>query len=962
MKRLVALLVILVLFISSIDALAAYEAPFSVQFEDGQSRLAGEESVLLFSLPTDASIKYVAIDFGSAGFVPTGAATLWVESWPNRLEVASSVTVTGSIVEVQFTKVPENAWALNMSVGVMNPSRAQRVSAANFIVRAGATPQKAESISAVGTFLDIGLKVVATVTKGVVGRTEVAQFSVLEGEALCEEALRYTIKRNNKALSSGVIPTGSLTLPLAFYFDPGKHSANYTLEVSKVAQSQVKGTLIIPVMYDVTVVAPADAAYSSEAVIVGKVRDGSGRGLGGVPISVINKGAPYQALVSSNTAADGSFTLNPKFIDAEQHAVTIGGTDYEVFDVQGLPLEIVLTQSEVPCGNSTNIELRVFFGDTEVSQEADIKVVGPDGKTFIDWATGSPYGGSGRAATARKVGLGKLPPVGEYTLLARFEDMDGGETSNAPDGSGSTKFVVRTSAVVVTPSKLEHGLVAVGPNAITVKVTDYAGAGIKLTPGGMDISRVRFTVSGSVTNPVSFDSAVNSAVYDQPERISKTVSVIVCGLGRFVVTGEVYLADGSIEPFVREFSAQGWVVEQNSLLGVVGEEVVLRAVVKTTDGIPVNHAKVVWHSSRAVFQPMMPWGNYGSATSRLEIDGLNTNVQDGIYEMKVKLLQADDQIALMVSRVRDDAPRSYLHLRVAEGRMYELTSTPLALVATLDDQYLQVKYTETQGRQLSAPARIEGTGPNVSFAFNTRADSDTPQFMVSPNAIGSVVLTPVPQDKSRFVPLTIPVRAPKVQHTMGTYVTENVWQEISIGGRDLEHGGYRPIYVRMSAVGAGLELVSGNGAFVERTGFGVIHVFTSYASTDHKFRFMPWAVTPVAENMTPLVKIEVSYNRRDWVSIHEAPIKPIIITTAPQTLYVGQTQQLTIVVTDANGTPCGERHVTVLGKQTLTNAQGQASFSITSTGTHLVPITVTLDRYVNGRLSTATAYVESKIK
>ena len=251
MKKLIAVIVVLAVLFGPLSVYADYAAPFSVQFEVGSSRMAGEEGTLAFSLPAEASYKYIAIDLGASGFIPVGAAaSLWIESWPNRLEIESTTTVNGNTVELLFSKVPENAWSLNVSVSVRNPDIAQRVNASSITARAGATRDSAAVIPSLGSFLDIGLKVMSNVTKAIIGKQETVQFRVLEGQSIVNEPLRFTLKRNNKVLSSGVIPNGNLNLPLYFYYDPGKHSANYTLEVSKVAQAQVKGTLTLPIVYD----------------------------------------------------------------------------------------------------------------------------------------------------------------------------------------------------------------------------------------------------------------------------------------------------------------------------------------------------------------------------------------------------------------------------------------------------------------------------------------------------------------------------------------------------------------------------------------------------------------------------------------------------------------------------------------------------------------------------------------
>ena len=66
MKKLLALGVVVALLFGPLDVYADYAAPFSVQFEAGSSRLAGEEATLTFSLPAEASYKYIAVDFGES--------------------------------------------------------------------------------------------------------------------------------------------------------------------------------------------------------------------------------------------------------------------------------------------------------------------------------------------------------------------------------------------------------------------------------------------------------------------------------------------------------------------------------------------------------------------------------------------------------------------------------------------------------------------------------------------------------------------------------------------------------------------------------------------------------------------------------------------------------------------------------------------------------------------------------
>ena len=315
MRKLLAGVLALIVVLVPLDIQALAAAPFSVMFETGSSKFAGDQAVLVFSLPSEATYRFISIDLSSAGFVATGNATLWVESWPNRSEIDSQVKINNNVVEIRFDAVPANAWALNVSVAITNPTRAQRVNASSIVVKAGANPEQTETIPSVGSYLDIGLKVTANIDKGLVGKTETVQFKVLEGDSVSSEPLRFILKRNNKVLYSSVVPDGTIALPLSFYFDPGKHSANYTLEVSKLDQAQIKGVLVIPTVYDLTVTAPKDAFYGAEAFISGQVRDGSGKGVAGVPISVINKGAPFMPLASAPSASDGSFSLGARFTE-----------------------------------------------------------------------------------------------------------------------------------------------------------------------------------------------------------------------------------------------------------------------------------------------------------------------------------------------------------------------------------------------------------------------------------------------------------------------------------------------------------------------------------------------------------------------------------------------------------------------------------------------------------------------
>ena len=962
MKKLLALGVVVALLFGPLDVYADYAAPFSVQFEAGSSRLAGEEATLTFSLPAEASYKYIAVDFGESGFVPTGTVSLWIESWPNKLELESTNTVNDHAVELLFPKVPDNAWSLNVSITVQNPTKAQRVSVNSITVKAGAKSDSLQVVPSMGSFLDIGLRVTANITKGIVGTQETVQFRVLEGNTVCDEPLRFTLKRNNKVLSSAVIPNGSLNLPLYFYYDVGKHSANYTFEVSKVNQAQVKGAFTLPIAYDLTTGVPTDAVYLGEAEIYGVVKDGTGRGVAGVPVSIVNKGAPYSPVATVTSGSDGSFTINAKFMDAAVHAVAIAGTEYAQFSVRGVPLVVTVAQPEVPSNAvSTSVELSVLFDGRDVSQAVEIKVIGPDGKTVLDWSAGNPWGSYGQAATVRKIDIGKLPLAGGYNILARYEDVDGGETTDIYDGTGSATFKVRTTTVVVSAGSLEADLMAIGQNSITVKATDAAGAGVKDEATGRDVAQVRFTVSGAVAEQVVFDSSQASATFDQAPvgNVQKTVPITVTQAGTVLVQGQVNLADGTVEAFSKAFVTNGWVIKTSQIVGIVGEEVLIRAVVHTPQGIPVNHAKVVWQSNRAAFEVRNTWGGY-STSSRLEIDGLASNVQNGIYEIRAKLLQSDDLVAVEVTRVKDSAIRAQFVTRIAEGNVYRLKAEPTTLIATLDHQRLELSYANQKGRSLNGDATLLVTGPGVNASFVTAADWDTPQLTITPTAVGDITVEGSPQDKSRFLPLVIPVRAPNVHHNLGTYATENMWQDLTLRGQDFSYGGVLPIYVRISSEGAQMALNSTTGAYIERDGTGVSQTFTTYASTEHRFRLMPWVSSP-AEGVTPVVRIEASYNGRDWVVVHEAPIKPIVIACHPSTVYIGVPDKLDVTVTDANGSPYAGKRVDVQGQVALTNAQGKVSFAINPSGTHLIPIRVTLDRLLGKDYATATVYVESKV-
>jgi hypothetical protein len=954
LKRLVCAIAFISLIITPLQGLSFYEAPYGLRFAAGASIEAGAISLLEFTIPGADGLRYVEIDLGTSGFVPLDSATWQLDGWPERTPVRAQSTINGTRISVLANQAPRDAFSHYLLVPVRNPDFAGRLPIEGIAVRTGRSETQNALVPGMTRHLDIRYRVTSSVEQGIVGDSADVTFRVFDGPSLSTDPIAYTLKWNTRVMTRGFLTTGETTLPVPFMMEPGKPSTSFIFEVTKATDQYAKGTISIPIRYKLNVSPLEGFSYLDTATIFGTITDSTGRGIAGETVSIVNKAALFMPAATMRTDAEGKFSLQSTFLDAGEHVLRIGNTEYKNFAVQGLGLDVIMDRQVANSTSGVRLPLRIMYDEQDLTKQAEVRVLDPDGEVLLDWAGGQQARLEG---DMRIITLGANLPLGNYLLEARWEDTEQADTPNHPDRFARVPFVMRASAASAQAAETRDDLVSAGPNKITVTVRDARGTGLKQEPKADEIKRVEFTVRGAVARPVSFDSDIDEGFTND----STTVMVEVTGAGDVLVEGTVTLGNGAVEPFSFALAAGGWVVRTSQIIGMMGNVVTLRALVTTPAGTPVNNAQVSWTSPRMSFETIREsGGQWTGTTSSVVIDGLASNVQDGIYEQTVRLGHPSDRILLQVRTGQDNAIMAHTCVELRDAAFYQLKVEPRSLIATLDNQPFEISYLSPRGDTIAGSAQLVVEGSGGERQLTTWLDTDRFFLSLSPNTTGQITVGPGEQDASRFNTLQVPVLTPNIVTGLRDKVTENIYHHVDMVSRDpYEAGQARPFAVRFTGRDVHMRLETGSGLHSFTSGVSLNQSHTSHMADRHSFRLLAWRGAGVEDKGR--VVIEVSYNGKDWVTLQTLSVEPLQVIPSVPALYVGESNPLTLTVLHANGEPLTGRTV-IAGDSHTSNAEGQVALTLRPTGTALFPIAVVADREVAGNKLKRTVYIDAQFR
>ncbi|MDP3486383.1 MAG: stalk domain-containing protein [Bacillota bacterium] len=926
MKKIFALLLSVAMVASLFVGVAFAVAPtYTVSF-DGSS-LAGANSALVLSV-TQPGVTSVAVDFGTTGFVPIGAALIGTTVQTTNV-VGNVVTVTIAATDNPVVKIP-----------VRNPLVAK-----NIIAGAGITVTSNTVAATTTSDLSVNYTVTPSVTTPVLGGTSTVSFNVTQGGAAVTDALIYSITKvgDTTPLTQGSTSTGNFSAAISFTAAAGVFSQAYTVSVQKATGTDIPtGSATLTARYNLTVDGASSVKYLDARTLTGRLTNAAGTGIAGATIALVNKTAAGSPVAGSTTAADGSFAMTAVFADAAVYAFNVGIVEYSTVTVAGLDLAVTAAPTSiVKTLSTTAMTFTVKYGTTDAAG-AEIRILNPDGTVQVAWTSILIWTAPANLAT------------GTYKVEARWEDTANGDTPTVSDRTGSTTFaVVNPSKLNVTYAPLNHTLdvLTVGANSMTVKLVDVNGLGCdSTTTTASRIKKVVFTVSGPLTAAQTFDSSATGAAWTSGTD-TKTVDFNIEQGGTVTVSGTVTFGDNSTETFTKTYTNNGWLVTTEKVLGTVGDVVTLRAIVTTAAGVPVNNAVVTWTGVANAFLTAKDSAGVWSVPAALvSVNGSTTNINNGVYEREVKL-NVNGAVTVGVTTTGLLA-RASLAASITGQNVYTVTPSVSSVIATLASQTIRVAIANASGVKMTNLQTLNVTGStgvlasalDITNATMYDADADGTvdgyQFSVSPLALGTLTITAMTDDGNKLGTATVNVVAPNVTVNLGTKTTQNVTEKLNVKVNDMTGtpAAARLINARVTIVGADMTLTTDATTPVSINSADTIPV-----SAEHKLLVTAWDVveaTPVA----PLVRVEVSYNGTNWIKVADLAVTPLDIALNSDSIFVGGVNKIDATVTDAHGAAYANKAVTLAGSTGTTDASGKVSLFVNPSSTGTATLTVATSR------------------
>ncbi len=931
MKKFFALLCTMALVMSLFSGIALAAATdvnvTAFGFKAGASTQAGALSTLSFTA-TDASgdaVKYVEVDLGNTGFLPVGAGA----------SVLGAGTVNGT--KIIFSSATGAATG-SYEIPVLNPAGLVNVTnGVTIMVSDAADGAGKVAAAAVNNYdLQTSYTVTAAPATALAGQTTNLTVTAAVNGAVTSNALTYTVVNTNGAVTvaTGSAANGSFTIPMTF--DIGNLDANsYTVTVTDGTYS---GTGTVNVKFDLQMNTIGEVVRGDIKTFSGKLLNGKGEAIVGKAISLKNSASTTVA--SAVTASDGSFVFAYQFATADLYKVVVGNADYVEVAVKaqdGLTITPAANGPKTTLDTAANLDVTVKNGDNLV---ADATVTAKD-----------PSGNAIAAAVHQGAGVYRFAAqawnAGTYTITAK----QGGTTV------GSTTYYNYTSTAtytVASPAKLNASVAVqdldllndgIHPNTgdanVTVTLVNAAGVGFKTAPANDQIKKVVYTVAGPIAEPKTYDSTVTAPNNNDTQFV---VPVKVEQAGSIVVSGTVTYGDGSTENFEKTVTISGYVVNVEKTLGQVGDTVTLTAVVTDVAGNPVNNAKVSWKSvtGNRFFTKNADDTFAATTTADMVVDAQSTNINNGTYTTTAKLASAG---ALTIEVVRADqaAPiRATFAGKVNGSAAYTVTTDKASVVAGLS-QTITVTTTDAAGKAVTALSNLKlesvALAAPLQLAAATAVDTDNDgivdayKFTVKPTKAGTITVTAETEGGNKVGTTAVAATAPAI--TAPAVVTDSVKEEITVSHNDGVNA-----QLKVTVVGGTADIFVGDAPAVATT-----YTFAT-AAASHSFKAVAKEVTeatPVAAEL----KLEVSYdNGASFIEAGRIAVKPVVIETDKDEVYLGIATPVTTAVKDAHGVGLADITITATGASAATgtsDANGETVLTVNPSSTGNITLSVTLN-------------------
>ena len=504
-------------------------------------------------------------------------------------------------------------------------------------------------------------------------------------------------------------------------------------------------------------------------------------------------------VASMQANANGEFVLNRTFTDADLYSIGVRKGATGLFTNY---LNIDFTpKSDTKINNTTvptatrDAENASFTAVVTVAPVANGAALPADANTFVEMilpngdkvkmnianigAEDHKYAytfaqGTLKAGTYNITAVTYNAAVSGKAKLADIKRVDDFVTLRKAEGSFTVADNANSMVVTVRPGEKPAGAFIAGQGVtngafeqvVPTAVANSQGVEVVVSaPATKEIAKVVYTVKGPIKSSINRTSAAANLTAGLGNTYTRVETFDITHGGTIDIAGTVTYTDKSTEVFEKTIKANGYVVEFNEYeLGKVGDEIELKAVIKTTAGVPVNNKEVIWEPSTPAFYSYNSSDKvYSTSLTTLgntKVSGTATNIQDGTYSLKVKL----GAFATVTMRAMNGG----LVYAEAEAVIYgddvytaEVTGQ---LVATVAAQKLTVAMYNANGTKITPnKIQIDELGKNIvneaSFTDLTISDS---KITFNPLTTGTFNLMLGTDSGNKMVVVPVTVVAPEL--------------------------------------------------------------------------------------------------------------------------------------------------------------------------------------------------------
>jgi len=506
--------------------------------------------------------------------------------------------------------------------------------------------------------------------------------------------------------------------------------------------------------------------------------------------------------------------------------------------------------------------------------------------------------------------------------------------------------------VIDNPNALVINSMAIGGLSGTSNAKVSVGRGQLLTinlsaPSGRLFKNVSYTVDGPLNKPLIFN---NNNAFFVPTYFEATRIIDVVSGGDIIITGSVTYDNNTTESFHRTLQVAGYMVTfLPETLPTVGNEVELKAIVTTTEGIPINNAKVIWtttdyfgEKSNTLFQVYDQTSKTFVTTdgTNNSIDGATSIIQNGEYSTIVKLVEPGYLTCSVYSNEFVYSGQVFaLNQKIVYGdETYSIKNGAAALIAGKPNQLLTFEMQDKNGNAVtpdwvyiedanfvngylmdSFDHSITGTA-KLTFSPMPRAGTFT--ILLGTDAGKKIVKIPIN--------VVIPSVTIKVNGIESNKITAGVFEKIELSFENSDRS-------LITAMGSGIDgsfycLDKVTPLFGQETISGATTIYAK--------------VVPFKSSVNSKLQLYADFGCGQ-VKVATLDVVQPTLTASASFLTIGSVVDLTLSLRDANGKPLSGYTITSTGSDTFagnttatTDALGKAILTVSPNAVGTLTLTI----------------------